>query len=91
VSRFKKPTNAEARTPATADLLAAAGVSPLAYGPGLPTLADLEAATATTATVLADPAATRADREAAAEAEETVLLAYARRPEAEAVLEAGIG
>ena len=70
----------------------AAEASPVAYGPDhLPTLADLEAATAATAAVLADPGATAADRIAAAEAEEATLLAYARRPEAEAVLQAGIG
>ena len=63
----------------------------LAYGPDLPTLADLEAATAATAAVFAAPAATAADRIAAAEAEGATLAAYARRPEAEAVLQAGIG
>jgi hypothetical protein len=65
---------------------------PLVHGPDLPTLSDLEAATATTAAVLADPAATAANRIVAAEAEEATeatLLAYARRPEAEAVLQAG--
>jgi hypothetical protein len=66
-----------------------AEANPLASGPDLPTLADLEAATSATAAVLADPAATAADRIAAAEAEEATLLAYARRPEAEAVLQAG--
>lgn len=68
-----------------------AQVSPLACGPDLPTLADLQAATAATEAVLADPNATVTDRIAAAEAEEATLLAYARRPEAEVVLQAGIG
>lgn len=69
----------------------AAEANPPAYGPGLPTLADLEAATAVTEAVVADPGATVTDRIAAAEAEEATLLAYARRPEADAVLQAGLG
>jgi hypothetical protein len=78
-------TDAEAST-----LASDAAGRALACGPGLPALADLEAATAATQAVLADPAATAAERIAAAEAEEAVLLAYARRPEADAVLQAGI-
>jgi hypothetical protein len=75
--------------PHSAAPLAVAG-SPLVYGPDLPALADLDAATAATAAAIADPAATPADVMAAAEAEEATLLAYARRPGAEAQLEAGI-
>jgi hypothetical protein len=56
-------------------------------GPQLPTLTDLDAATAA---VLADPQATRDERQQVLEAEEALFLAYERRPEAEAVLEAGI-
>lgn len=68
----------------------AAEAGPLAYGPDLPTLADLQAATAATEAVFAHPGATPADRIAIAEAEEATLIAYARRPEAEAELQAGI-
>jgi hypothetical protein len=55
-----------------------------------PTMADLDAATAATAAAIADPSASRADVERAAELEEAVFVAYARRPGAEAELEAGI-
>jgi hypothetical protein len=67
-----------------------AEAQPLVYGPDLPTLADLEAATAATEAVFAHPGATVPDRIAVAEAEEATLLAYARRPEAKAELQAGI-
>jgi hypothetical protein len=75
------------KTLASTAALAAAACG---YGPDLPTRADLDAVTANTAAVLADPAAGRADRIRAAEAEEAVLTAYARRPGAEAELEAGL-
>jgi hypothetical protein len=60
------------------------------YGPGLPGLHDVNAATAASEAVLADPEATRAERLRVLEAEEATILAYARRPGAEADLEAAI-
>jgi hypothetical protein len=56
----------------------------------LPTRADLDAATAATAAAIADPSASLADVERAAGLEEAAFTAYARRPGAEAELEAGI-